>query len=113
MARGKWEPVNIGILVLDPTSKSSLKIGGGAVARVPNSPVIVDSVNSEAMYASGTGPILQSEHFEITGGYAGGSQGQQFQGPIDTGVPRPRTPTGTWPPRTRRPCPSSRCRRPR
>jgi Putative Flp pilus-assembly TadE/G-like len=87
LARGRWQPTNIGILVLDPTSGSALKIGGGAVARVPNSPVLVNSTSATAMYASGSGPIIQSEHFEITGGYGGGTMGQQFQGPIDVGMP--------------------------
>jgi hypothetical protein len=87
VARGRWQSNNIGIICLDPVSDSSLKIGGGAIARVPASSVIVNSTGSTAMYASGTGPIIQSEQFEITGSYGGGVQGQQFQGPIDTGMP--------------------------
>src|SRR5262249_52682294 len=87
VAVGSWAPNNIGILVLDPTAPSALKIGGGAHAYVPKSDVIVNSTSSTAMYASGTGPILLSEQFEITGNYAGGIPGINFIGPIDTRVP--------------------------
>jgi Putative Flp pilus-assembly TadE/G-like len=87
VAVGSWAPANIGILVLDPTAPSALKIGGGAHAYVPYAPVIVNSTSSTAMYASGTGPLMQSEQFEITGNYGGGVPGINFIGPIETGVP--------------------------
>ena len=87
VARGKWEPTNIGILVLDPTAPSALKLGGTAVAQVPDSSIIVNSTAPDAMYAAGTGPVVTSEEFDLTGGYAGGTQGVNFVGPIETGVP--------------------------
>jgi Putative Flp pilus-assembly TadE/G-like len=87
VAVGSWAPNNIGILVLDPTSPSSLKIGGGAHAYVPKSPVLVNSTSSTDMYCSGTGPVLLSEQFELTGNYGGGVPGVNFIGPIDVGVP--------------------------
>jgi len=87
VARGKWEPIEIGILCLDPVSGSALKIGGGAHASVPDTPVIVNSTSMSAMYASGTGPTIQSEQFYLTGNYAGGIQGVNFLGPIEIGVP--------------------------
>ncbi|HKB02090.1 MAG TPA: pilus assembly protein TadG-related protein [Gemmataceae bacterium] len=98
VARGKWEPANIGIIALDPTSPSSLKLGGGAQAMVPDASVIVNSTSSTAMYSSGTGNSITSEQFAITGGYGGGIVGQDFKGPIETGVPPTPDPYRFLPP---------------
>jgi Putative Flp pilus-assembly TadE/G-like len=98
VARGKWEPSAVGIIALDPTSPSSLKLGGGAVAEVPSAAVIVNSSSPTAMYSSGTGNSILSEQFNITGGYAGGTQGVNFIGPIDVGVPPTPDPYRFLPP---------------
>jgi len=87
VARGKWEPANIGIIALDPSSNSSVKLGGGAQALVPDSAVIINSTGSTALYSAGSGNSITSEQFDITGGYGGGTVGADFIGPIDTGVP--------------------------
>jgi Putative Flp pilus-assembly TadE/G-like len=98
VARGKWEPANVGIIALDPTSPSSVKIGGGATALVPNSGVIINSTSPTALYASGTGTTFTAEEFDITGGYAGGTVGTNFIGDMQTGVPPTADPYRFLPP---------------
>ncbi|MBO0699349.1 MAG: hypothetical protein J2P46_13215 [Zavarzinella sp.] len=98
VARGTWEPNHIGILALDPTSGSSVKLGGGAVANVPDAAVIVDSNSSSALYSAGTGNSITSESFEITGNFAGGVPGVNFIGPLDVGVPPTPDPYRYLPP---------------
>jgi hypothetical protein len=86
VARGRWSPVGMGILCLDPTSAASFKIQGQAQAQVPNSAVIVNSSSPDAMVGGGQGGSITAKSFEVTGGYYE-SGGQQFFGPIRTGVP--------------------------
>ena len=87
VARGRWAPVGIGILCLDPTGSASLNISGGAQGIVPNSAVIVNSTDDSAAYAQGTGTSLLAKKFEITGGVTQNSSGGQFIGPIDLDEP--------------------------
>jgi hypothetical protein len=98
VARGQWQPANVGIICLDPIDGSSLKLGGGAQAMVPEASVIVNSTSPTAMYSSGTGNSMTSEQFDITGGYAGGVVGVNFIGPVDTGVPPTPDPYRFLPP---------------
>jgi hypothetical protein len=86
VARGRWAPAGIGILCLDPLSAASLKIQGQAHAEVPLSGVLVNSIDPVAADGGGQGGTITAKSFEITGGY-NESGGQQFFGPIRTGVP--------------------------
>lgn len=86
VARGRWAPTGMGILCLDPTSAASLKVQGQCYGLVPDSAVIVNSSDGSAADGGGQGGSLTSKSFEITGG-VNQSGGEQFLGPIHTGVP--------------------------
>ena len=83
VAVGQWAPLNIGILVLDPTSSGSLSSGGGGMATV-TAKVIVDSNSASAAVTTG-GSSITAPEFDITGGYSGTG----LNGTIKTG----QTPT--------------------
>jgi hypothetical protein len=84
VARGNWEPANVGIHVLDlhdsasltATGESSVTVKGGAA-------VIVNSDASDA--ATSTGGTLTADNFDITGGssVSGGKGG--FMGGLNYG----------------------------
>jgi hypothetical protein len=86
VARGRWAPSGMGILCLDPISAASLKVQGQCFGEVPAAAVIVNSSSANAADGGGQGGTLTSKSFEITGGY-NQSGGEQFIGPIHTGVP--------------------------
>src|SRR5262249_39113459 len=84
VAIGAWTPAKIGILLLDPSSPSSLFDNGGGAAVVQGVPVIVNSNSPTAMVTTGNGAISAPE-FDVTG-YPGYS-GNGFTGTIDNNVP--------------------------
>jgi hypothetical protein len=88
VAQGSWTTIRDGILVLDPTSKGSLSTGGGgSITITGGAPIIVDSNNSQAAIANGTG-AMTAPVFDITGipGTATPGGGS-FSGTIYSGVP--------------------------
>lgn len=86
VARGRWAPAAIGILCLDPKSSASLMIQGQCYGIVPEAAVLVNSTAGDAADGGGQGGSIESKSFEITGG-VNQSGGEQFIGPIHTGVP--------------------------
>jgi hypothetical protein len=76
---------DVGILVLDPTSRSAFNSQGGGVSDVKDTPVIVNSNHAQAAIAGGGGTV-KAEQFFITGNYST-SGGGQFIGNIYTGRP--------------------------
>jgi len=82
VARGRWGGSGMGIVVLDPSAKSSLNASGtGTVTVTGGASTVVDSNNSEAAVVAGGGGISAAA-FEITGGYSGALNGN-----VHTGVP--------------------------
>ena len=88
VSRGRWAGTNIGIMVLDPITKSALNASGtGALTVTGGSPgtegaaVIVNSNDLTAASATGGGG-LTAPRFEITGDYTG-----WLNGIVETGVP--------------------------
>ena len=94
VARGVWEKVNNGIIVLDYAEKASLNAHGNAVIKVQGADVIVNSNHSEAGTGSG-GAILKAGTFAITGGV---NDYAPFDGTVDTGVPPTPDPLRNVPP---------------
>lgn len=84
-AVGFGSPVaaDVGILVLDPTSKSTFNAQGGGLSIVKGTPIVVNSNHPEAAIAGGGGTVKADEFF-ITGGYTT-TGGGTFEGPIYTG----------------------------
>jgi hypothetical protein len=74
---------DVGILVLDPTSKSALNAQGSGTTTVSGTPIIVDSSDSEAAIGGGGGHLVAPE-FDITGGWST-SGGATFTGTMKTG----------------------------
>lgn len=66
VAEGRWAPIKVGILVLDPTKSGSLTNTGGGVLSVLGVPIIVDSNAADAATATGNGTVVSSE-LDITG----------------------------------------------
>lgn len=66
---------NVGILVLDPTSKDAFSAGGGGTINVYDTPIVVDSTNLEGSIANG-GTIVNAPDYYLVGNYttAGGGQ---------------------------------------
>jgi hypothetical protein len=83
VALGGAVAADVGILVLDPSSKGAFNANGNGNTTVTSTPIIVDSNNPEAAIGSGGG-ILSAPEFDITGGY-NTTGGAQFVGPIYTG----------------------------
>jgi hypothetical protein len=83
VAIGAPVAADVGILVLDPTSKGSLNAQGGGTTTVSGTPVVVDSNNPTAAIGGGGGSLVAPE-FDITGGYTT-TGGAQFVGDIKTG----------------------------
>jgi Flp pilus assembly protein TadG len=86
VARGKWEPTYVGILVLDLHASGALRATGGGAGTVTGGAAVI--VNSDAIDAAITtgGSILTATDFAITGGTSGGG----FVGEVTTGaLPQP------------------------
>jgi Flp pilus assembly protein TadG len=83
VAFGAAVAADVGILVLDPTSKGAFNANGNGTTNVQGTPIIVDSNNAEAAIGNGGGVLIAPE-FDITGGYTT-TGGAQFQGTINTG----------------------------
>jgi Flp pilus assembly protein TadG len=82
VSRGRWAGSGKGIIVLDPSMKSSLNASGtGSVTVTGGAAVVVDSNSAQAAIVSGGGGI-KADSFEITGGYAG-----PLNGRVTTDVP--------------------------
>jgi hypothetical protein len=87
VGRGKRSTINNGILVLDPSAKDSLSIGGnGNIAITGNANIIVDSNHPEGMIANGTGATISASEFDLSGtpGWTT-SGGATVSGPIKSG----------------------------
>jgi Flp pilus assembly protein TadG len=76
---------NVGILVLDPTSKGSFTTSGGGASTVVGTPIVVDSNNADAAIGGGGGSVSAPD-FYITGGYTTNGGGS-FSGNMHLGVP--------------------------
>lgn len=87
VARGRWAPLGVGILLLDPSGEKALTVSGYAQGQVPESAVLVNSTDQSAAFGEGTNSSLTAESFEITGGVLTQGGGEPFNGPITTGVP--------------------------
>ena len=82
VGKGFWGGDKIGVLVLDPTVKSSLVAsGGGSVTVTGGASFIVDSNNADAATVSGGGSLTAPE-FDVTGGTVG-----TFNGTVNTDSP--------------------------
>jgi hypothetical protein len=87
VARGTRTTVNNGLIVLNPTLKGSFSTAGGADVDVGGTAaVIVNSNNTEAMIANGTGSV-GAPYYDVTG-VPGWSTpgGGSFEGTINNGV---------------------------
>ncbi len=82
---GRWLPLKIGILVLDPTSPSSLVNNGNGAATVLGAPIIVDSNAPDAAVATGGGTVT-SDDFNVVG-VPGIDGSGNWVGYIHSGVP--------------------------
>jgi len=81
VSKGYWGGSGKGVIVLDPTVKSSLIASGGGSATVTGgASMVVDSNNADAATVSGGGS-LTAKTFEVTGGTIG-----PFNGTVNTGV---------------------------
>jgi hypothetical protein len=103
VAVGKPSAGEFGILVLDPTAKSSFNANGGGTVTVKDTPIIVDSTDPEATIVGG-GSTITAPQYQLVGNYTttgGGTlSGQVFTGvrPVpdpfaDLPVPDPKTMT--------------------
>jgi hypothetical protein len=70
VARGAWQPVNAGIIVLNYTGKQALNAQGTGAFTDVYAKIIVNSNNPAAGYIGGGGSLLAPE-YDITGGDAG------------------------------------------
>jgi hypothetical protein len=90
VALGSPIAADVGILVLDPTSKSTFNAQGSGTSTVKGTPIVVNSTHPEAAIAGGGGTV-EADKFVIAGGYDT-SGGGQFIGPVYTerpGIPDP------------------------
>src|SRR5262245_44061548 len=85
VALGAPVAADVGILVLDPTSRSSFNANGSGLTDVQGTPVVVNSSDSAAAIAGGGG-VVQAQKFVIHGGWTT-TGGGTFVGPIYTGRP--------------------------
>lgn len=85
VAIGSPVAADVGILVLDPISRSTFNAQGGGLTTVSGTPVVVNSKDTEAAVAGGGGTV-KADKFSITGGYTT-SGGGTFDGPIFTNRP--------------------------
>jgi hypothetical protein len=76
---------DVGILILDPTGRSSFNAQGGGLTNVVGTPVVVNSVDAAAAIAGGGGSVA-ADKFVIGGGYNTTGNGS-FTGPIFTNHP--------------------------
>ena len=83
VAEGRWSPIKVGILVLDPTAHGSLTDNGGGLLSVLGVPTIVDSNAADAVTTTGNGTISTSE-LDVTG-VPGTSGSGNILGPIYNG----------------------------
>ncbi|MFL5329754.1 MAG: pilus assembly protein TadG-related protein [Gemmataceae bacterium] len=72
VARGSWKNVDVGVLLLDPSSSSALKATGNGSVTVLGAPIVVDSVAADGAVSSGGGTLVAPEFdFAGTPGYSG------------------------------------------
>ena len=83
VAEGRWAPIKVGILVLDPTAHGALTDNGGGLLSVLGVPTIVDSNAADAVTTTGNGTISTSE-LDVTG-VPGTSGSGNIIGPIING----------------------------
>ncbi|MCI0642894.1 MAG: pilus assembly protein TadG-related protein [Gemmataceae bacterium] len=85
VAVGTTVAADVGILVLDPTSRSAFNSQGGGTSVVDGTPVVVNSTNAEGGVGGGGGSLTADE-FIFAGGYTTNG-GAQFIGPTYTNQP--------------------------
>ncbi len=83
VALGAPVAADVGILVLDPSSKGALNAQGSGTTTVSGTPVVVNSNHSEAAIGGGGGQLVAPE-FDITGGYTT-TGGATFVGQMNVG----------------------------
>jgi hypothetical protein len=71
IARGQWVVPNQGVITLDPTASSGIKISGGGTLTVSGGSVVDDSNSGSAMANTGGGSITASGIY-VVGGVSGG-----------------------------------------
>ncbi len=96
VAVGTTVAADVGILVLDPTSRSAFNSQGAGTSVVDGTPVVVNSTHPEGSVAGGGG-TLKSDEFIFAGGYTTNGGGQ-FIGPIYTYQPPMLDPLAWIPP---------------
>lgn len=96
VALGAPVAADVGILVLDPTSRAAFDAQGGGLTVVDGTPVVVNSTHSEGAMAGGGGSV-EAQKFVFAGGY-GTSGGGSFVGPIYTNRPAMPDPLADLPP---------------
>jgi hypothetical protein len=83
VARGGYQAVGDGIIILDRTKKGALKAGGGGTVTVTGAPIVVDSNDSEAGFGAGGGSMTTDKSFQITGGV---NNATNFIGTLNVGT---------------------------
>jgi hypothetical protein len=87
---------DVGILVLDPSSKSAFNAGGGGTVNIINTPVVVNSTDLSGSIANG-GTVVSAPEFDLTGNYTTAGGGQFTGGPVNTGRPPMEDPLKYFP----------------
>jgi Putative Flp pilus-assembly TadE/G-like len=74
VALGSPIAADVGILVLDPSAKDALSIGGGGTISVSDTPIVVNSTDPEGTIVNG-GTTVTAPDYDLTGNYTttGGS----------------------------------------
>ena len=96
VAIGQPVAADVGILVLDPSSKAAFNAQGNGLSIVKGTPIIVNSVHSSGAVAGGGGTV-QADKFVLSGGYDT-SGGGTFVGPIYQNRPATPDPLSDIPP---------------
>jgi hypothetical protein len=96
VARGMWEPIRDGVIVLDLAQRGALNAHGNGKMTV-TAPISVNSNHAEAALVTGQG-TLSATQFLVTGGTGTSGGGGSFSGPIQTGVPPVADPLRHLPP---------------
>jgi hypothetical protein len=95
VAVGKPSAAPVGILVLDPLSKSAFNAGGGGSVTVQNTPIIVDSTSQQGSIANG-GTTVTAPEYDLVGNYTT-SGGGTFYGPFNLGINNVSDPLASLP----------------
>jgi Flp pilus assembly protein TadG len=86
VARGRWQALKVGVMVLNPTAPGSLSTNGGGTMAVAGVPIIVNSTSPTAATAVGGGTLTAPE-FDIAGVPGIGGSGV-WNGTVLSGQPQ-------------------------